>query len=284
MCSIHRGCVIIHIIVKLSQAQCVHTSPFPKLLRWAQHDLIQQYLASTTTSKVSLSCSQPDLPKDPLYTGSVAIFQGRGKHHQLSRIVASSFWMTCVKSPLCECAKSLQSCLTLCNPVDWGLPGFSVHSISRQEYWSGLPFPSPGDLRDPVIKPVCLMSPKLAGQFFTTGATCLRITHSVMSDSATPWSAVHQASLSMGFPRQEYWSGLPFPSPGHLPNPGIKPASPTLQADSLPSAPPGKPVKTPGVKKMLIFSQPIVLICQPSPMRKSCSANVRLNFSDRPCL
>ena len=45
----------------------------------------------------------------------------------------------------------------------------------------------------------------------------------------------------MEFPRQEYWSGLPFPSPGDLPNPGIKPGPPTLQADTLPSEPPGKP-------------------------------------------
>ena len=43
-----------------------------------------------------------------------------------------------------------------------------------------------------------------------------------------PWTVAHQAPLSMGFPRQEYWSGLPFPSPGDVPNPGIEPASPTL--------------------------------------------------------
>ena len=57
---------------------------------------------------------------------------------------------------------------------------------------------------------------------------------------ATPWTVAHQAPLSMGLSRQEYWSGLPFPSPGGLPNPGIEPESPTLQADSLPSEPPGK--------------------------------------------
>ena len=51
-----------------------------------------------------------------------------------------------------------------------------------------------------------------------------------------------QAPLSMEFSRQEYWSGLPFPSPGHLPDPGIKPRSLALQADSLPSEPPGKPI------------------------------------------
>ena len=58
---------------------------------------------------------------------------------------------------------------------------------------------------------------------------------------ATPWAVAHQAPLSMEFSRQEYWTGLPFPSPGDLPNPGIEPRSPALQADSLPSEPPGKP-------------------------------------------
>ena len=55
----------------------------------------------------------------------------------------------------------------------------------------------------------------------------------------TPWTVAHQVSLSMGFSRQEYWNGLPFPPPGDFPNPGIQPRSPTLQADSLPSEPPG---------------------------------------------
>ena len=54
--------------------------------------------------------------------------------------------------------------------------------------------------------------------------------------------AARQAPLSLGFPRQEYWSGLPFPSPGDLPHPGIKPVSPALQADFLPCEPPGKPI------------------------------------------
>ena len=53
----------------------------------------------------------------------------------------------------------------------------------------------------------------------------------------TPWTVAHQAPPSMGFPRQEYWSGLPFPLPGDLPDPGIKPRSPALQADSLLSEP-----------------------------------------------
>ena len=58
---------------------------------------------------------------------------------------------------------------------------------------------------------------------------------------ATPWTVAYQAPPSMGFSRQECWSGLPFPSPGDLPHPGIQPRSPALQADALPSEPPGKP-------------------------------------------
>ena len=57
---------------------------------------------------------------------------------------------------------------------------------------------------------------------------------------ATPWTVAYQAPLSMGFSRQEYWSALPFPSPGDLPDPGIKPRSPALYADALPSEPSGK--------------------------------------------
>ena len=62
----------------------------------------------------------------------------------------------------------------------------------------------------------------------------------------TLWNVGHQAPLSMGFPRQEYWSGVPFPSPGDLPleDPGIKPASPTLQADSLPVSHLGNPTES----------------------------------------
>ena len=56
------------------------------------------------------------------------------------------------------------------------------------------------------------------------------------------WTVAHQAPLSMEFSRQEYWSGFPCPSPGYLPNLWVKPQSPTLQADSLPSEPPRKPV------------------------------------------
>ena len=58
---------------------------------------------------------------------------------------------------------------------------------------------------------------------------------------ATLWTVAHQAPPSMGFSRQEYWNGLPFPSPGDLPDPGIEPRSPALESDALTSEPPGKP-------------------------------------------
>ena len=60
---------------------------------------------------------------------------------------------------------------------------------------------------------------------------------------AISWTVVYQASLSMGFSRQEYWTGVPFPSPGDPPDPGIEPRSPALQVDTLPSEPPEKPIK-----------------------------------------
>ena len=75
----------------------------------------------------------------------------------------------------------------------------------------------------------------------------------------TLWTVGHQTPPSMGFPRQEYWSGLPFPSPGDLPDPGIKPGSSTLQADALTSEPKGKPslkkeITVNGIKMLYIYA------------------------------
>ena len=72
----------------------------------------------------------------------------------------------------------------------------------------------------------------------TKNQTQLRLKN--MSDSVTPWMIDCQAPLSMGLPRQEYWSGLPFPFPGDLPNIGIKPKSPALAGGFLITKPPGK--------------------------------------------
>ena len=120
--------------------------------------------------------------------------------------------------------------------------------FSRQEHWSGLPFPSPGDLPKPGMQP---RSPALQADFLPSElpqkpkcgcmyvhyysshfvlrytwpmCACLlsRISHIRLFE--TLWTVACQAPLSMGFSRQEYWSGLPCPPPGDLPNPGIKPS------------------------------------------------------------
>ena len=78
---------------------------------------------------------------------------------------------------------------------------------------------------------------------------CVMIPHLYLNVSSlsrvrlfvTLWTVAYKAPPSMGFSRQEYWSGLPFTSPGDLPDPGIEPRSPAFQADALPSKPPGKP-------------------------------------------
>ena len=95
--------------------------------------------------------------------------------------------------------------------------------FSRQEYWSGLPFPPPGDLRNPGIEP---RSPELQADSLPSeppGKVKVKVKSlSRVRLFVTPWTVAYQAPLSMRFSRQEYWSGLLFPSPGHLSNPGIK--------------------------------------------------------------
>ena len=95
-----------------------------------------------------------------------------------------SFFLWLSSTPFCVCvctciyvcvcvyvhAKSLQSCPTLCNPMDYSPQAPLSMGFSRQEYWSGLPCPPPGDLPDPGIKPISLMFPALAGRFFTASA------------------------------------------------------------------------------------------------------------------
>ena len=116
--------------------------------------------------------------------------------------------------------------------------------FSRREYWSGLPFPSPGDLPNSGIKsglPHCRQTSEPPGKprlhwVFKKVKSLSRVRL-----FATPWTVADQAPPSMGFSWQQYWSGLPFPSPGDLPDPGIKPGSPAFQADALTAEPRGKP-------------------------------------------
>ena len=96
------------------------------------------------------------------------------------------------------------------------------------------------------------------------------VSRSVVSDSTTPWTTVaHQALLSMEFSRQDYWTGEPFASPGDLPHPGIEPGSASLQADSLPSEPPGKPPR-PSVAALIRAAS-----CLPDSQRSICRPSSR---------
>ena len=129
--------------------------------------------------------------------------------------------------------KVAHSCVTLYHPMDCSLQASFIHVISRQEYWSGLPFPSPG---------VCV---KLLSRVWLFAA---------------PWTVVYQAPPSMGFSRQEYWSGLPFPSPADLPYSRIKPGSPAFQADALTSESPGKPKNCKNMYLLYFYISMIILL------------------------
>ena len=146
-------------------------------------------------------------------------------------------------------------------------PGSSVHGLPGKKYWSRLPFPLPGDLPDPEKQAT---PPALAGGFFTTTTTSGLVLSCFSSVwlFVILWATACQAPLSMGFSRKEYWSGLPFPSPGDLPDPGIKFVSLRLlqwQADSLPLTPPGKVFK---------YSWNYWLSLQGKPVKKSCLKTV----------
>ena len=106
----------------------------------------------------------------------------------------------------------------LCDPIDGSPPGSPVPGIpqARTLEWVALSFSNAWKWKVKV-----------------KSLSCVQLL-------VTPWTAAYQAPPSMGFSRQECWSGWPLPSPGDLPDPGIKPRSPALQADILPSEPPGK--------------------------------------------
>ena len=95
---------------------------------------------------------------------------------------------------------------------------------------------------------------------------------------ATPWTVAYQAPPSMEFSRQKYWSGLPFPSPGDLPNPGIEPRSPALQADALPSEQPRKPKELLNPLLLLLSRFSRVRLCA-TPLTAAHQAPPSMGFS-----
>ena len=122
---------------------------------------------------------------------------------------------------LCACAKLLQSCLTLCNPMGCSLPGSSVHGILLQEYWSGLPCPPPGSTIFVVVVKVTQSCPTL---WDPTGVGSL----SLLQGSSQPRDPTRVSCIAGGFftswatrEDQEYWSGYPISSVEDLPDPGI---------------------------------------------------------------
>ena len=167
-------------------------------------------------------------------------------------------------------AKSLQSCLTLCNPIDGSPPGSAIPGIlqARILEWVAISFSNAWNWK---VKEVAQLCPTLCDPMYYSlpGSSihgifqarvlewvaiafskmkwlkhckicypllrfcCCLVAQSSLTLFATPRTVALQVLLSMGFPRQEYWSGLPFPSPRDLVNLGIDPASPALQVDSL---------------------------------------------------
>ena len=133
----------------------------------------------------------------------------------------------------------IQSCPTLCDPMDYSPPGSFLHGIlqTRILEWVAISF-SRASSRPRGQNP-SLTSPALTSAFFTTSTTWeapQKASQSVHSLShvwlfVTPWNVARLAPFSMGFSRQEYWGGLLFPSPGDLPNPRIEAVS--LMSSSL---------------------------------------------------
>ena len=167
-----------------------------------------------------------------------------------------------------------QSSLTLCDPMDCSLSCSSIHGIFQARVLEWIAISSSRGSSWPRNR---TQVSRIAGRRFTVWATrhllCSRsllfiyfiygsacvLRHSVMSDSLHPLDCSSPGSSVHGILRQKYQSGLPFSSPGYLPNPGIEPASsasPTLQADSLPAEPSGKQAWVSVNPNFLIYPSP----------------------------
>ena len=158
-----------------------------------------------------------------------------------------------------------QSYPTLCNPMDCSPPGSSVHGILQTRMLEWVAISSPRDLPNLGIQPGCpelkadslppepLRKPTISKERFKCIAL---ISFYFQPTFATIWTVAHQAPLSMGFSRQECWSGWPLPPPGELPIPGIEPKFSALVGRFFTTEPPGKPLgrRRGSVKLALLFT------------------------------
>ena len=139
------------------------------------------------------------------------------------------------------CIQLLQLGPILCNLMDHSPQAPLSVGFSQQEYWSRLSLPPPRDLSDWGIELLSSASPALQTDslLLSHQGSCIYIYMKKVKEKkvkslncvllfVTSWTIAYQASPSMGFSRQEYWNGLPFPSPRDLPDPRILPASPAL--------------------------------------------------------
>ena len=167
----------------------------------------------------------------------------------------------------------VQSCLTLCDSMDYSSPGSSAHGFlqARILEWVVIPFSRRFSLLRDWTRVSCIVS-----RLFTIWTTCYFApvckVLSVISNSATLWTIARQTPLPTGFSRQEYWSGLPYPTPGDLPNPGIEPTSPLSLALA------GRFFTTSAIWKAHI-------LCQLSSVVQSCNSlrPLALQHTKLPC-
>ena len=129
-----------------------------------------------------------------------------------------------------------------CLQSDTGPPGKALCEFFKQAFSFEICIDSHAVAGHNAAKQGALSSTLRTGYPVSRTVTSCSVSRPVVSDSATPWTVAHQAPLSMGFSRQEYWRRLPCPAPGDLPHPGNEPGSPALQADSLLSESPRKSI------------------------------------------
>ena len=158
----------------------------------------------------------------------------------------AKWWLLIIFTCACSVAKL---CLNLCDPMDCSPPGSPVHEIlqARILEWVAISYSRGSSWPRDRAHISCVSH--ITGRLFTTespGKSLHYVAVATQSLSCVqlcvaPQTVAHRAPLFMGFPRQEYWSGLPFPTPGDLPDPGIKPAFSALASRFFTTAPPRKP-------------------------------------------